>query len=136
MAVKMSEFNGIDPAYLEKLRDAKIEDTDQLMKIWSDKTARPGLIEKTGIPEERFLQFAGMARLSRVRGMELKYLNVLTAADIDGPKRLFSYDAESLAKHLAGVVAEKKLTDPVPAAKDLAIWFSDPKASPEAVTTK
>lgn len=136
MAVKMSEFHGIDPAHLAKLRDAKIEDTDQLMKIWSDKTARPGLIEKTGISEEHFLDYAAMARLSRVKGMDLKHLNVLVAAGIDGPKKLFGYDAETLAKHLAKVVAEKKLTDPVPTHEDLVIWYADPKRAPETVVAK
>lgn len=136
MAVKMSEFHGIDPTHLAKLREAKIEDTDELMKIWSDKTKRPGLIESTGIAEEHFLKFAGMARLSRVKGMDLKHLNVLVAADIDGPKRLFSYTPETLAKHLAAVVAEKKLTDPVPTHEDLVIWYADPKRAPEPAAAK
>jgi len=136
MAVKMSDFHGIDAAHLAKLRDAKIEDTDQLMKIWSDKTARPGLIESTGISEEHFLGYAAMARLSRVKGMDLKHLNVLVAADIDGPKKLFGYNAETLAKHLATVVAEKKITDPVPTAEDLVVWYADPKRAPEPVAAK
>ena len=134
MAVKMSEFHGIDPAHIAKLRDAKIEDTDHLMKIWADKDKRPALVASTGISEERFLEFAGMARLSRVKGMDLKYLNVLVAAGIDGPKKLFSYNAETLAKLLADTVAEKKITDPMPTHEELVIWYASPK--PEPVATK
>ena len=106
MAVKMSEFHGIEPGLLAKLAEAKITDTDELMKAWSDKTTREALVTSTGVSEEQYLGLAGMARLSRVKGMGLQHLNVLVAAGIDGPKRLFSYTPETLAKHLAETVAE------------------------------
>jgi hypothetical protein len=127
MALRMNEFHGIDAKTIETLKTAGIEDTDQLMKLWSDKEKRAGLVTSTGISEEDFLRFAAMARLGRVKGMDLKYLDVLVAAGIDGPKRLFSLTPDTLMKQLTDAVAEKKLTGAVPTMADITAWFANPK---------
>ena len=100
MSLKMSEFHGIDPKHVATLRGAGIENTDDLMKIWSDKEKRAGLVASTGIAEDQFMKFAAMARLGRVKGMDLRHLGALVAAGIDGPKRLFRHTPETLMKHL------------------------------------
>jgi hypothetical protein len=127
MSLKMNEFHGIDPNHLSKLRDAGIQDTDELMKIWSDKEKRAGLSTSTGIAEADFMKYAAMARLGRIKGMDLRHLDILVAAGIDGPKRLFGYTPETFEKHLGEVVAEKKFAGPVPTTADIAAWFANPK---------
>jgi len=127
MSFKMSEFPGMDPAHVATLRTAGIENTDDLMKIWADKEKRAGLVRSTSISEENFMRFAAMARLGRVKGMDLRYLDAIVAAGIDGPKKLFSYTPETLMKHLVEVAAEKKLTGPLPTAEDITAWFANPK---------
>jgi len=130
MSLKMSEFHGIELNHLAALRAAGIENTDDLMKLWSDKEKRAGLVASTGIAEENFMKFAAMARLGRVKGMDLKHLAVLVAAGIDGPKRLFRYTPETLLKHLDEFAAVNKLPGPVPTLEDVRAWFANPK--PEA----
>jgi hypothetical protein len=130
MALKMSEFPSIDQNHVAALRTAGIENTDDLMKIWSDKEKRAGLVASTGIAEELYMKFAGMARLSRVKEMGMQHLPILVAAGIDGPKRLFTYTPETLVNHLKEVAAEKKLTEPVPTVADVAPWFMHPKPQP------
>ena len=127
MPRKMSEFHGIDPAHVRTLGAAGIGNTDELMKIWMDRGNRAGLVKSTGISEEDFLRFAAMARLGRVRGMALEHLDLLVASGIDGPRRLFSYTPETLAKHLGDAAAEKKLTGPVPTPEEIGIWFANAK---------
>jgi hypothetical protein len=133
MPLKMSEFHGIDPAHVTTLGVAGIRDTDELMKVWSDKEKRAGLVSSTGISEENFMRFAAMARLSRVKGIALPHLNTLVAAGIDGPKRLFRYTPETLLKHMGEMETEKKLAGPMPTAEEIGIWFASPRpATPEA----
>jgi hypothetical protein len=127
MSLKMSEFHGIDKADLAKLSTAGIENTDDLMKAWGDKEKRGDLVTSTGISEEHFMKLASMARLGRIKGMDLHHLDVLVAAGIDGPKKLFSYTAETLGKHLNEVAAEKKIAGPLPTSADIAAWFANPK---------
>ncbi|HET9952029.1 MAG TPA: DUF4332 domain-containing protein [Candidatus Eisenbacteria bacterium] len=132
MSLKMNEFHGIDPKHVETLHVAGIDNTDELMKIWSDKEKRAGLVASTGISEEDFMRFAAMARLGRVKGMALQHLDILVAAGIDGPKRLFSHTPDSLMKQINEIVAEKKLTGAVPTLADVTAWFANPKPEPVA----
>jgi hypothetical protein len=127
MSLKMSEFQGIDPKHVATLRGAGIENTDDLMKIWSDKEKRAGLVTSTGIAEDHFTKFAAMARLGRVKGMDLKHLEALVAAGIDGPKRLFRHTPETLFKHLGEIAAEKKLASPMPTLAEIGSWFANQK---------
>ena len=127
MTYKFSEFPGIDHNHVTKLREVSIENTDDMTRIWGDELKRPSLVEKTGITLEQFARLASMARLARVKNVGPKYVEMLLAAGIDGPKSLFEYTAESLVKRLGEVKAEKKLTAEVPALNDVAGWFTDVK---------
>lgn len=127
MSLKMSEFHGIEPNHVAALRVAGIENTDDLMKLWSDKEKRAGLVASTGIAEGDFMKFAAMARLGRVKGMDLKHVAVLVAAGIDGPKRLFRHTPETLLKHLGELAAVNKVAGPLPTLEDIGPWFANPK---------
>ena len=128
MALKMSEFTGIDSSHVATLQKAGIEDTDDLMKVWSDKEKRPSLVSSTGIAEVDFLRFAAMARLGRVKGMGLNHLDALVNAGIDGPKKLFSYTPDSLVKRLGEVAAESKSTATLPSLEEVTVWYANSKS--------
>jgi hypothetical protein len=127
MTYKFSEFPGIDQSHVTKLREVGIESTDDMMRLWADEPKRGSLVEKTGINLEQFAKLAAMARLARVKNVGTKYVAVLLAAGIDGPKSLFEYTPESLVKRLAEVKAEKKLTVDAPGLPDISGWFTDVK---------
>jgi hypothetical protein len=127
MTYKFSEFPGIDQSHVTKLREVGIESTDDMMRLWADEPKRGSLVEKTGITLEQLARYASMARLARVKNVGTKYVAVLLAAGIDGPKSLFEYTPESLVKRLAEVKAEKKLTVDAPGLPDISGWFTDVK---------
>ena len=127
MTYKFSEFVGIDQDDVVKLRKVAIENTDDMMRIWADELNRPSLVEKTGITLNQFAKLVSMARLARVKNVGPKYVEVLLAAGIDGPKSLFEYTPASLIKRLDEVKAEKKLKAEVPALPEIENWFKDVK---------
>jgi hypothetical protein len=127
MTYKMSEFQGIEPGHVEKLREAGIENTDDMMRVWADQPKRTALMEKTGMSLENFTSMAAMSRLARVKNVGPNYVGVLMAAGIDGPKSLFEHTPEALVKRLGEVAAEKKLTSPVPTLEQVGPWYSDSK---------
>jgi uncharacterized protein DUF4332 len=129
MTYKFSEFVGIDQDQVAKLHKVSIENTDDMMRIWGDELNRPSLVEKTGITMNQFAKLVSMARLARVKNVGPKYVEVLLAAGIDGPKSLFEYTPESLVKRLDEVKAEKKLKVQVPALPEIENWFTDVKQS-------
>jgi len=133
MFYKMSEFMSIDPTNVTKLREAGIESTDDMMRLWADQPKRESLVEKTGISMEMFTRFASMSRLARVKNVGPKYVDVLLAAGIDGPKSLFEFAPEALAKRLGEVKVEKNLTSPVPPLTEISNWFTDVKTTGAAV---
>jgi len=126
MSHRMNEFASIDPAHVATLRDAGIENTDDMMRLWADTAKRPALMEKTGIDEEQFTRFVAMSRLARVKNVGPKYVDVLMAAGIDGPKSLFEFEPMALAKRLGEVKLEKGLTGPVPPITEIETWFKQP----------
>lgn len=125
MTYKFSEFVGVDQDDVAKLRKAAIENTDDMMRIWGDELKRPSLVETTGITLNQFAKLISMARLARIKNVGPKYVEVLLAAGIDGPKSLFEYTPESLVKRLDEVKAEKKLKAVVPALSEIEDWFTD-----------
>ena len=125
MTYKMNEFTGIDHSDVAKLQEANIETSDDVMRVWADKTTRDSMVEKTGIGMERFGQIASMARLARVKNVGPKYVEVLLAAGIDGPNSLFELTPEALVKRLQEVKIEKGLTSPVPAMAEIETWFAE-----------
>lgn len=134
MTYKMSEFQGINPAQIDKLREAGIENSDDMMRVWADQPNRSTLLTKTGIGLDHFTDLASMSRLARVKNVGPKYVGVLLAAGIDGPKSLFEHTPESLVKRLAEVATEKNLTSPVPTLVEVGAWYADQK--PMAVEAK
>lgn len=127
MTHKMSEFTGIDQNEITKLREAGIENTDDMKRLWAEEPKRAALAEKTGIPMDRFTKIVSTARLGRLKFVEPKFVELLVAAGIDGPKSLFDFTPESLMKRLGEVVAEKKLTSPVPTLTEIQAWFVESK---------
>jgi len=127
MTYKFGEFPGIDLNQVTKLREVGIESTDDMMRLWADEPKRTSLVEKTGISLEQFAKLASMARLARVKNVGPKYVEVLLAAGIDGPKSLFEYTPGSLVKRLDEVKAERKLTAHVPTLSEIENWFLDVK---------
>jgi len=127
MTYKMSEFTGIGQDHVTKLREAGIENTDDMLRLWADQPNRDSLATKAGIDGKQFAGFASMSRLARVKNVGPKYVEVLMAAGVDGPKSLFEYTPESLVKRLGEVMAEKKLTSPMPPLEVVETWFVDAK---------
>lgn len=125
MTYKMSEFTGIGQDHVAKLLDAGIEDTDDMLRLWADKPNRDSLATKTDIDMRQLGGFASMARLARVKNVGPKYVEMLMAAGVDGPKSLFEFTPESLMKRLGEVKAEKKLTTPMPTLAEVGTWFAD-----------
>ena len=131
--MKIEEIEGIGPAYGEKLRDAGITDTDQLLELCCTKKGRSQTAEKTGISEGQILKWANMADLFRISGVGPEYAELLEASGVDTVKELRNRNAENLAAKCAEVNAEKKLTRTVPSEKVVTGWIDQAKELPPTI---
>lgn len=128
MAYKIEEIEGIGPAFGEKLRAAKITNTDHLLKACATRKGRSDTEEATGIDAKRLLKWANMADLMRISGVGEEYSELLEAAGVDTVKELRNRRADNLAAKMAEVNAAKKLVRQVPSESQVAKWVEQAKA--------
>lgn len=106
---KISEIEGIGPAYAEKLANAGIKTVNGLLKAGATKKGRKALAESTGFNETTILEWTNMADLFRVRGVSSQYAELLKAAGVDTVKELRTRNAANLHAKMKEVNGEKKL---------------------------
>ena len=106
---KISEIEGIGPAYAEKLAKAGIKTVNGLLKSGATKKGRKELAAATGFNEKTILEWTNMADLFRVRGVSSQYAELLKAAGVDTVKELRTRNAANLHAKMEEVNNEKNL---------------------------
>ncbi len=129
MPYKISEIQGIGPAYSAKLATAGIADTDDLLRLCASAQGRAEVSEKTGLSTSQVLAWADMADMMRLTGIGPQFSELLKASGVDTVKELRTRNTENLALKLAEVNAEKKLSRTVPAQSQVAGWIEQAKAA-------
>ena len=130
---KIEDVEGIGPAYGEKLRTAGVTNTDQLLTGGKTKKGRAELAQKTGISETLILKWVNMVDLYRIKGVGSEFSELLEAAGVDTVKELKHRIPANLAKKMAEVNEQKKLTRRVPTVEMLTDWIEQAKTLPAAV---
>jgi predicted flap endonuclease-1-like 5' DNA nuclease len=134
MANSVDTIEGIGPKLAEKLAEAGIKNTDQLLEAAGTAAGRKGLAESTGISGKLILKFANHADLMRIKGIGGEYAELLEAAGVDTVKELRHRNAENLSAKMGEVNEEKSLTRRVPSAKVLQGWIDEAKETEPAIS--
>ncbi len=134
MAYKITEIEGIGPAYAEKLALAQIVTTENLLDLCCEKGGRKATAEKTGVSESQLLKWTNMADLMRISGVGEEYSELLEAAGVDTVKELRNRNAANLTEAMAKVNAEKKLVRAVPTEKTVTKWVEQAKTLDPKIT--
>jgi len=134
MAKKITEIEGIGPAYQEKLAGAGITTVEGLLEAGASKAGRKKLAEESGIDESKVLTWVNMADLFRINGVGSQFAELLKAAGVDTVKELRNRNAENLHAKLTEVQEEKKITKAVPALSQVK-GFIDQAAALDPVVT-
>lgn len=134
MGKKITEIEGIGPAFAEKLTAAGITTVESLLETGASKAGRKKLAGDTGIDEAKILTWVNMADLFRVKGIGSQFAELLKAAGVDTVKELRNRNAENLHAKLAEVQEEKKITRAVPALSQVEDYVTQAKALDPVVT--
>lgn len=135
MTYKMIDLKGIDESQAAQLREAGIENTDEMMEHWTNQTKRTSLGARTGFSEDQLGRLAAMARVARMEGVGPKYAHLLVSAGVKGRKSLSTFTPEGLVQHLTDVSAAKSLKGPVPTIVEVRPWFAAPAPKAETPAT-
>jgi predicted flap endonuclease-1-like 5' DNA nuclease len=131
---KLSEIEGIDKSFEQKLRAAGIITEENLVAASATKKDRADLAEKIDVPEKVILKWANRADLARINGVGTEYADLLEAAGVDTVPELAQRNAENLSSKLNEVNKAYDFVKKVPTEKQLASWIEQAKKLPRVIS--
>lgn len=119
MAYKISDIEGIGPAYAEKLIAAGIKTTEDLLEKCATSRGRDKVAEETGISSKLILRWTNHADLFRIHGVAGQFAELLEAAGVDTVKEFRHRVAANLYPKLVEINEAKNLCNRVPSEKEI-----------------
>jgi predicted flap endonuclease-1-like 5' DNA nuclease len=131
--MKVSDVEGIGPAYAAKLQKAGVKTTDDLLARGAKPKGRDELEKATGISAGKILEWVNHVDLYRINGVGSEYSDLLEAAGVDSPAELAHRVPANLAAKMEEVNKAKKLVRRVPTETMVAGWVAQAKKMPKIV---
>lgn len=125
--MKIIDVEGVGPAYAEKLQNAGVVTTDDLLARGGSKSGRVSLAAATGISEGLILEWANHADLMRIDGVGSEYADLLEAAGVDSPAELAQRNAANLAVTFGELDAGRNTVRRIPSEAVVAGWIAEAK---------
>jgi len=119
---KLEIVEGIGPVYAEKLRAAGVRSVNALLQAGATPKGRKELVQKTGIGDERILDWVNRADLMRITGIGEEYSDLLEWAGVDTVPELAKRNPDNLHKRMLEVNEEKRLVRRPPTRDMVARW--------------
>jgi ribosomal protein L13E len=131
--VNVEEIEGIGSAYAEKLVEAGIRTTDDLLEAGRTRKERGDLAKKTEISRKLILEWVNLADLFRIKGVGEEYSDLLEEAGVDTVVELAKRDADNLYSKMLEVNDKKKLVRRPPTLEQVQQWIEEAKTLPRKV---
>lgn len=130
---KIAQIEGIGPAYAQKLKNASITTTDQLLEAGATSKGREALAEQTGIAESLILEWVNLADLFRIKGVGEEYSDLLEEAGVDTVAEIARRNPENLHTKMLEVNEAKSLVRRPPTLSAVTSWIEQAKTLPRKV---
>jgi len=126
-------IEGVGEKFAQKLQDAGVATAEELLKVGATPKGRKELAEKTGIGQERILEWVNHVDLFRIRGVGEEYADLLEAAGVDTIPELAQRNATNLCARLLEVNQAKKLVRQLPSENMIEGWIQQAKELPRVI---
>jgi predicted flap endonuclease-1-like 5' DNA nuclease len=130
----LEEVEGIGSAYAKKMRDAGIDNTDELLSKGATPKGRQAIAAGSGISPKLILEWVNHVDLFRIHGVGEEYADLLEAAGVDTIPELAQRNAENLHTKLVEVNQKKKLVRQLPSEGQVAQWIEQARKLPRVIT--
>ena len=120
---KLTDIEGIRPAYVRKLEKAGVKSTGSLLKLAGGRTERKKLVATTGLSEGLLIGWVSRANLMEVKGIGTQYVNLLAAAGVDTLPELANRNPLELHAEIAREAREKNIVRRVPSQDTVQQWI-------------
>ena len=132
---KISDIEGIGPAYAEKLQNAGVKSVMALLKQGCTAPGRRDLAARSDLKESVILKWVNMADLYRVKGVGSEYAELLEKSGVDTVKELRTRNAENLFAKMKEVNSGgRKLVRLLPGLGQVQKWVTEAKSLEPMVT--
>jgi predicted flap endonuclease-1-like 5' DNA nuclease len=132
--MKISDIEGIGPAYAAKLAKAGVRSVDTLLKMGASDKGRTEIAKATGIAHTSILEWVNRADLYRIKGVGSQYSDLLEKAGVDTVVELSNRVAENLYAKMVEVNKAKNLVNGMPGVKQVKKWIVQAKKLPRIVS--
>ncbi len=130
----IEEIEGVGPVIGQKMRDAGVKTTDDLLSKAGTKKGREVMAEVLGLDAGRMLRFVNHADLMRIKGIGSETSELLEAAGVDSVPELATRNAQNLHAAMVTANEEKKLVRRVSALSQVQDFIAQAKTIEKAVT--
>lgn len=134
MNYPVEKIEGIGPKLAEKLRQAGIKRTPQLLERAASRKGRQELAKQIGIKEDDILKWANMCDLMRIKGVGEEYSELLEKAGVDTVKELRTRKPNNLHKAIIEANERKKLVRQLPSLSQVERWVAQAKKLNPVIT--
>ena len=131
---KISDIEGIGPAYAKKLAGAGVTTTGRLLKMAADAAGRKDLAEQADVTTKQVLEWVNRADLMRITGVGTQYSDLLEASGVDTVIELAQRNAENLFAKMAEVNGVKRLVRQVPSVEQVKRWVAEAATLPRVIS--
>jgi predicted flap endonuclease-1-like 5' DNA nuclease len=132
--MKISDIEGIGPAYASKLAKAGIRSVEALLKNGASEKGRKEIAKATGITQPSILEWVNRADLYRIKGVGSQYSDLLEKAGVDTVVELSNRVADNLYEKMVAVNKAKNLVNGMPGVKKVKKWIAQAKKLPRIVS--
>jgi predicted flap endonuclease-1-like 5' DNA nuclease len=132
--MKLSDIEGIGPAFATKLSKAGIRSVASLLKNGASDKRRKEIAKATGIAHTSILEWVNRADLYRVKGVGGQYSDLLEKAGVDTVVELSKRQPDNLLAKMVEVNKAKNLVNKMPAIKQVKNWIDQAKKLPRVVS--
>ena len=134
MTYPLKHIDGMTPFIEIKLKSRRIRTTERLLEAARTVKGRKELAEKTGIPEQQWLDWANNADCMRIKGMGSEKAKLLRRAGVTTVGELSHRNPKKLAEAMAEANDTYKLVRVRPTEKSVSVLIERAKKLPRKIT--
>jgi hypothetical protein len=134
MTYPLKHIDGMTPFIEIKLKSRRIRTTERLLEAARTVKGRKELAEKTGIPEQQWLDWANNADCMRIKGMGSEKAKLLRRAGVTTVGELSHRNPKKLAEAMAEANDKYKLVRVRPTEKSVGVLIERAKKLPRKIT--
>lgn len=128
------DVEGIGPVFAKKLKEAGIATTDALLEAGATPKGRKELATKSGIAEEKILEWVNHVDLYRIKGVGSEYSDLLEEAGVDTVVELSKRVPANLFAKMVEANNAKKLVRKLPTEDQVKDWVEQAKKLPRKIS--